>query len=239
MKKIVSFLLVLTLSIALLAGCTDAKTEAAVEAPKQEMVIPVQESEQAVAEVLTGGVLCLKVNPEIALHYDADGKVVKLEGRNEDGCRILENFADCTGKDMELVLEELVAAIGNAGYFTQEADGEDRKIVLELDPGSCMPCQTFLQDMAVCVKNCVERKCWMTEAETPADRCPLCHADDCDGGKYCVNYDCQAENPTQCPRNGSPCGTCGKYDCEDGIRCDVAAQHNNGHNNKHNGGHHG
>lgn len=239
MKKILSFIFVLALSMALMAGCAETKTEATNIQLPQETAPKTENTEQAEVEVLSGGVLCLKVNPEIALHYDANGKIVRLEGRNEDGCRILEEFADCAGKDVEPVLEDLIAAIGKAGYFVEEVNGEQQKIVLELDPGSCVPHEQFLQNMATCVKDCVERRCWVAETETPAERCPLCRAEDCNGGKYCINYDCQAENQSQCPQNGSPCGICGKYDCENGIRCDVAAQHNNGHNNKHNGGHHG
>lgn len=245
MKKVVSFILVLMLSVALLAGCAEAKPEAASVQPQQETAPKAETVEQAEVEVLSGGVLCLKVNPEIALHYDAEGKVVKLEGRNEDGCRILENFADCTGKDMELVLEELIAAIGKAGYFVEEVNGETQKVVLELDPGSCVPHEQFLQNMATCVKHCVERRCWVAAGEiseeAPAGRCPVCFDDDCDNGQYCDDYDdCEANRrEEECRQNGGPCGTCGEYDCDDGIWCDDGPKHNNGSHNKHNGGHHG
>ena len=263
MKKIVSLIAVLALSTALLAGCGGTMPAAAQPLPETEAV------QEQVAEVLDGGVLCLKVNPEIALHYDAEGKVVKLEGRNPEGTQILENIGDCTGKDTQQVLEELVTAIGKAGYFVEEVDGEAQRIVLELETGSCVPSEQFLHDMAAHVKSCVERRCWVdgdtaaalcvscredgcpggencryysAPAETDEACCPVCYDDDCDDGQYCDDYDERTENEQEAERrqNATPCGVCGEYDCDDGIWCDDRDErHENGHNNSHNSNHSG
>ena len=160
MKKILSLIVVLALSAALLVGCgVPAQKDAATQT--HTTTLSQKDSQMQPA----GGVLFLKVNPELALHYDENGKVTKVEGRNPDGVKLLEDFTGYAGKDTALVLEALVERIGEAGYFVEEADGTARKIVLELDPGSQVPNEQFLQDMADHVKSCVENKNWIGEKE--------------------------------------------------------------------------
>ena len=244
MKKLLSLILVLALSAALLIGCA-----APVQTVTPAANTAFADTAPAQPELPAGGVLCLKINPEIALHYDENGKVTKLEGRNADGIQLLKDFTGYEGKDAAQVLEELVAVIGKAGYFVEEADGTARKIVLELDPGSQVPHDRFLEDMAAHVKLCVESKSWVgerdyeydntplptaaatepvpTETTAPASgdsggRCPVCYDDDCDDGKYCDDWDDRAENEREAERrkNGTPCTVCGDYDCDDGSYCD-------------------
>ena len=233
-KSILSLILVLALSAAFLLGCSPLPMAA--EHP---------EAVHTHEEPALGGVLCLKVNPEIALHYDENGKVTKLEARNADGAEILKNFTGYEGKETSQVLEALVEVIGKAGYFVEEADGNARKIVLELDPGSQAPHDKFLEDMAAHVKKCVENNKWVGETEfeyearpvettpaaptTPAAKpevtlCPVCGDDDCDDGIYCDDADEKAENEREQERrkNGTPCPVCADYDCDDGIYCDDA-----------------
>lgn len=241
MKKVLSLMAVLVLSAALLTGCGGTASAAA-----QRVEEPVQTTNE-VAETLTGGVLCLKVNPEIALYYDGEGKVLKLEGRNAEGTQILENFADCTGKDMAQALEELVIAIGKAGYFVEEVEGTAQQIVLELDPGSSVPNEQFLHNMAAHVKTCVERRCWVSGEESAAEAvpaatqtvaenvCPVCYDDDCDDGEYCDDYDDRGENVRERERrqDAAACTVCGEYDCDNGVWCDNwDERHENGHHGK-------
>ena len=248
MKKMFTLIAVLALSAALLIGCAAAPKTASIPQPSEEInTVQAEPAELLAAEPkLTGGVLCLKINPEIALHYDENGKVTKLEGRNGDGTELLKGFTDYTGKDTTQVLEELVEIIGKAGYFVEEADGTARRIVLELDPGSQVPHEQFLQDMAQHVKACVESKNWVGEREydypeqtttapavqkpaentapatVPVNLCPVCGDDDCDDGKYCDDWDEKAENLREAEnrKNGVSCSVCGDYDCDDGKYCD-------------------
>ena len=166
MKKLTTLILVLALSAALLIGCA-APTQIAPQAMQHTASLEIQPQLQ-----LTGGVLCLKINPEIAVHYDENGKVTKSEGRNPEGIRLVENFSGYVGKETSQVLEELVQVIGQAGYFVEEAEGKARKIVLELDPGSQVPHDQFLEDMAQHVKLCVESKNWTGEREFDYDQQP-------------------------------------------------------------------
>ena len=113
------------LAAALLTGCGDAPQAGSVPA----------------------GTLTLRVNPEIQIAYDEEGKVLSLTGENGDGREIVAAYPDYIGKDCEVVVQELVEEIHEAGYFVEEMEGEGRRIVLELEPGSKEPRDDFLEDM--------------------------------------------------------------------------------------------
>ena len=118
MKKLTTFVLILALSAAFLIGCTAPQQSAAVaEEPQALHTAQVEIQPELQIEKLAGGVLRLKINPEIALHYDASGKVTKLEGQNADGVQLLQNVTGYVGKDTSQVLEELVQIIGKARKF--------------------------------------------------------------------------------------------------------------------------
>ena len=105
---------------------------------------------------VTAGVLTLRVNPEIAIHYNTDGKVVALEGDNQDGREIVEAYPDYIGKDCEVVVQELVEEIHAAGYFVEEVEGHPRRVVLELDDDSQEPREGFLEDMSRSAQSALE-----------------------------------------------------------------------------------
>ena len=105
---------------------------------------------------VTAGVLTLRVNPEIAIHYNTDGKVVALEGDNQDGREIVEAYPDYIGKDCEVVVQELVEEIHAAGYFVEEVEGHPRRVVLELDDDSQEPREDFLEDMSRSAQSALE-----------------------------------------------------------------------------------
>ncbi len=105
---------------------------------------------------VTAGVLTLRVNPEIAIHYNQSGKVVALEGDNQDGREIVEAYPDYIGKDCEVVVQELVEEIHAAGYFVEEVEGQPRRVVLELDNDSQEPREDFLEDMSRSAQDALE-----------------------------------------------------------------------------------
>ena len=107
----------------------------------------------AIAE---SGTLLLKVNPEIAIDYDADGKVTSIRGLNDDGEEIVRTYPDFIGKDSGRVLKELIAMIGDAGYFVEEVEGKAKQIILELEAGSALPNNEFLEHMAINAQSAVE-----------------------------------------------------------------------------------
>ena len=105
---------------------------------------------------VTAGVLTLRVNPEIAIHYNQSGKVVALEGDNQDGREIVEAYPDYIGKECEVVVQELVEEIHAAGYFVEEVEGQPRRVVLELDDDSQEPREDFLKDMSRSAQDALE-----------------------------------------------------------------------------------
>jgi hypothetical protein len=224
MKKLTTLILVLALSAALLVGCTVPQETAAMIGEGKQIPILAEPAKEAAP---AGGVLRLKINPEIALHYDENGKVTKLEGRNGDGIRILEGFTGYEGKDTSQVLQELVDVIGKAGYFVEEADASARRIVLELDPGSQVPHETFLEDMAVHVKACVESKTWVGEREFEyAEPVPETAAVPKETAPAATAAAPKETAPAAAPKaTGSAvsaklCPVCADDDCDDGKYCD-------------------
>lgn len=80
-----------------------------------------QQAPEAVA-LADGGTLILKVNPEIEIGYDENGKVISLSGVNQDGKGIVEGYQDYIGKECRVVVNDLVEDIREAGYFVEEVD---------------------------------------------------------------------------------------------------------------------
>lgn len=101
------------------------------------------------------GTIVLKINPEIAIEYDEQGLVTRVIGKNDDGQEIVDRYYDFIGKDSGLVLEELVALINEAGYFVEEVEGEARQIILELESGSVLPEDNFLEVLAMNIQNAI------------------------------------------------------------------------------------
>jgi len=219
MKKLTTLILVLALSAALLVGCTGTQETAAMIGEGEKIQI-LSQPEKEVAPA--GGVLRLKINPEIALHYDENGKVTKLEGRNAEGIQILKDYTGYTGKDTSQVLEELVQVIGQAGYFVEEADGMARRIVLELDPGSQVPHAQFLQDMAEHVKTCVENKSWVGEREYdyPDPVNPVVPTEPASTEPVPTEPASPAQTAPPATVGRSLCPVCYDDDCDDGKYCD-------------------
>lgn len=106
--------------------------------------------------IADSGTLYLKVNPEIAIDYDENGLVTDVRADNADAEDILNNYPDYVGKDSGIVLEELIALIGEAGYFVEEVEGEPKSIVIELEAGSALPKTDFLERMATNAQQAVE-----------------------------------------------------------------------------------
>ena len=102
------------------------------------------------------GTLILSVNPEIQIDYNKDGKVTALTGKNEDGEAIVSAYQDYIGKSCDDVLEDLIVEINEAGYFAYDIDGNKRNIVLQIEPGSVLPSDNFLNDMSASTQNAVK-----------------------------------------------------------------------------------
>ena len=126
------------LTAVLLAGCQ-------APAASQTDAAPTETVSSALADT---GILTLSVNPEIQIEYNKEGKVVNLTGMNADGEAIVSSYQDYIGKDCQTVLSDLVQKINEAGYFVEEIDGNPRNIVIQIEPGSVLPSDDFVQQIS-------------------------------------------------------------------------------------------
>ena len=109
-----------------------------------------------------GGILILSVNPEIEIEYDENGTVTGVTARNDDALAIINSCAGLIGQPTREVVTDLVTAIGEAGYFVEEIEGERRQITLEIEPGSCLPSDAFLDDVIADIRDAVNEHDWST-----------------------------------------------------------------------------
>ena len=135
--------LALVLTLCLVVGCskTPAKTDGG-------------------EKLATGGVLVLSVNPKIAVQYDDNGNVTAVDARNEDAKAIVESCEDLVGKEAREAVKKLVAAIGEAGYFVEEIEGERRQITIEIEEGSKLPNDAFIKDIVSDIKDYIKSSEW-------------------------------------------------------------------------------
>ena len=206
LRSIIAVVLALVLSLVCFTGCNRAPANAAVE-------------------IASGGVLCLKVNPEIAVAYDNNGNVTGVTARNDDALKILEKYSGFEGKAAKTVVVELIEAIGAAGYFVEEIDGERRHITLEIEPGSSLPSGTFLKDVIANVKDVVNSSDWKVPLDVEGesvfgltDYVDTDYGVNNDGVTDYTDYNASAEAT-------APAGTAGKtdYDATDYGKTDYDA----------------
>ena len=114
MKKrtILTLGLVFLMSLACLTGCGGQnETQSASSAPA--------ESASASTDIAAGGVLVLKVNPEIAVEYDDAGNVKGVTARNEDAKAIIEQAGDLIGQPAREAVKQLVTLIGDDAFLDE------------------------------------------------------------------------------------------------------------------------
>lgn len=54
------------------------------------------------------------------------------------------------------MLEDLIVAINDAGYFIEDIDGHEKNIVLQLEPGSVLPSDDFLEEISASTQAAVK-----------------------------------------------------------------------------------
>ncbi len=108
----------------------------------------------------SGGTLVLRVNPEIEIAYDENGMVTEIKGRNDDGKEMVASYSGYEGKETRQVVTDLVEMIGEAGYFVEEIEGKNRQIIIEIESGSSLPYEAFLDEVVSDVHNCIQNNSW-------------------------------------------------------------------------------
>ena len=167
----------LAMSMVLFTGCGTAepnRTPGSAESDSRTTEPAIQSTEpasQTTEPVIqetdseSGGILVLRVNPEIAVIYDEDGLVTGLDARNTKGIEILDAYSGYEGREVRQVVAELVAAIGEAGYFVEEIEGESRHITIEIESGSQMPHDNFLNEIASDVREYINSNNWYSPVD--------------------------------------------------------------------------
>ena len=133
----------------------------------------------AIEQTPTTGTIILRVNPEIAISYDDNGNVIKLEGKNDDGSKILSTYSGFEGKNAKVVVSELVNKIGEAGYFV-EVEGKNKQITIEIEKGSQIPSETFIDEIVTEVQSYVSNK--QINSPVIVDKSNMTDYDDTDYG---------------------------------------------------------
>ena len=141
-KSIIAIMMALVMSLVCLTGC--GQSAAANNG----------------TELASGGVLVLSVNPEIAVEYDGNGLVTGVSARNDDAMDIISSCKGLIGKETREAVKALVSAIGEAGYFVEEIEGERRQITIEIEAGSKLPHDAFLDEVVSDVRDCVNDNNW-------------------------------------------------------------------------------
>ena len=115
------------------------------------------------------GSILLSVNPEIEVAYDAQGKVVEVEGVNDDGRSVVGGYDGYEGRDTGAVMGELVYEISDDGYFDGGINGRERNIVLKMADGSSAPSDDFMEQVADSVRTAASG-CGLTSSAYALDQ---------------------------------------------------------------------
>lgn len=155
MKNTVKLLSILLILSIVFVGCEFTR--------EQENIVAINEEISENTSPLETGSMTLKVNPEIKVHYNKDGKVTNLESKNSEANNILKGYTSYENKDVDVVIRRLVEIIGEQGYFLEEVEGERKEIILELEKGSVVPKADFIDKIVKSVEEYVNSNKWDKE----------------------------------------------------------------------------
>ena len=125
--------------------------------------------QQGTGSTAAVGSILLSVNPEIEVAYDARGKVVEVEGVNDDGRSVVGGYDGYEGRDTGAVMGELVHEISDDGYFDGGINGRERNIVLKMADGSSSPSDDFMEQVADSVRTAASG-CGLTSSAYALDQ---------------------------------------------------------------------
>ncbi|NLY21529.1 MAG: PepSY domain-containing protein [Tissierellia bacterium] len=109
-----------------------------------------------VQDVSAAGELIIRVNPEIAIEYNEEGLVTGIKGLNEDGIQIANEYDNYIGRHCKSVVNELIRKVHKNGYFVTDVDGEYRNVTIQIEPGSKIPHDKFLEEIVYDVQTTVK-----------------------------------------------------------------------------------
>ena len=169
MKKNIIILsaLAMVMGLSSLTGCSGGQAAETISMETAEAT-EASTDPMSIAEVASieneispdGGTLVISVNPEIAIEYDRTGIVTGVTARNNEALAIINNCQGLIGSQTRDAVNQLVTAIGEAGYFVEDVSGQNRQITIEIEAGSALPYDGFMDEVVEEVKACVNANQW-------------------------------------------------------------------------------
>lgn len=137
MKKKIGWILFACLFVLVLGACQrQASEQLSIE-------------ERIASPAADRGYLTLSINPKVTIEYDEEAQVTDIFGLNEAGVDVVNEMKDISGQKTDQILSQLVPIIHDKGYFIDEEKDEIRDINLEVEAGSVIPYDNFLEEMTV------------------------------------------------------------------------------------------
>ena len=155
-KKYLALVLGFVMLFSLLAGCG---------ATNDEPTVP-GSNNYDVPEI--AGTILLNANACVEISFDKDGKVLNVQEADHDGHELLADFSGYLGVPCAEVVKDLVTASCNMELL----NSEHNHIVIKEKPGSTLPGETFLTDLATAAEEASEiyvTTTVITAAEQDAD----------------------------------------------------------------------
>lgn len=140
MKKILALGLCFCLLLGVLAGCG---------AKDNNETVPVS-NDHEVSEI--AGTVLLNVNACVEISFDDEGTVLNVQEVDHDGHELLADFAGYLQMSCKEVVKDLVTASCDLELLTDEFN----HIVIKEKPGSKLPGETFLADLAAAAEEAAE-----------------------------------------------------------------------------------
>ncbi len=63
------------------------------------------------------GSLIIKVNPEISISYDSEGKIIDVTPINDDGKELLKDYNEYENKHSRTVIKDIIKLMSDKGYL--------------------------------------------------------------------------------------------------------------------------
>ncbi len=115
-------------------------------------------TQQTDGKLFSKGAIIVKVNPEVKVNYDEEGLTTSVEALNDDGLDIIKNLDGFVGVAVKQTVRRIIEEMGNKGYLFEELEGDDNEIVLEVEKGSVVPVETFIDDIVATVEEFIDTK---------------------------------------------------------------------------------
>lgn len=141
LKKLLAILAAAAMLVCVLAGCGDQAAPAqtgSADGQNQDGTATGQDQTGSVDNASTGK-LFFSTEAAIIITYDADGMVMAVQGINDYGIILVDEYTDYEGKSCADVVKELISASVDAGNLSPDV----KNVVLKLAKGSVQPGTNF------------------------------------------------------------------------------------------------